>query len=512
MSRFATSRLACSGLAILASLALQGCVRHTTPERRPLRIAIFGTPFSLDPHRQNEVLTTGVLRNLYEGLTGFNADMTLVPLLAESWDNPSDVVWRFHIRRGVHFHDGRTLTAKDVVFSLERARHPQTGAQNFGSYLVAVREVREVGPYTVEITTQQPYPILLNKLTFVLVVPAGSPENIEQAIGTGPYRLRSYHQGEHIAFEAFPQYWGAAPGEAQVELWPESNAAERLRLLLGGDIDIAQDPTPAEAATLRAGSGARILERDGLLVAFLQINPGQKPFNDLRVREAVSLALDREQIIERSLHGRGQPLGQMVGRNTFGYDAELRPPARDLARARELLSAAGYPRGFDVDLELRSGRDALEIRRQLGEAGIRVRLVERPWSEMFPRLLTRQVAFYFGALLDPSADASDFFDAVAHTRQPQTGYGDNNTNQYSNPQLDALIERSASTLDMRSRRETLTQAMRVVMADQVFVPVYSPSVLWAARDDLAWKPRLDGLAVVAEIRRSLSPKAGKTSP
>ena len=278
--------------------------------------------------------------------------------------------------------------------------------------------------------------------------------------------------------------------------------ATRLRQLANGETDVAQDPTPAEATELlRVKSAVRFLERDSLLVVYLQMHPGKPPFDDRRVREAVRLALDRQAIVERSLGGRGLVLAQMVGRNTFGYDPSILAPSRDLPRARALLADAGYPQGVDVELEFRAGREATEIQRQLGEAGIRVRLVERPWAEMFPRLLTRQVPFYLGALLDPSADASDFLDAVAHTRQAATGYGDNNTCEYSNPALDILIERSGTTLDMRTRREVLSHAMTTALDDAVFVPLYSPSVLFAVRDDVVWKPRLDGLVLAADIQR-----------
>ncbi|MEO8503753.1 MAG: ABC transporter substrate-binding protein [Acidobacteriota bacterium] len=485
---------------MVASFALLMCSRRPAHDR-PLRIAIHSEPHSLDPHLQNETLTFGFLRNIFEGLTGFNGDMVLVPTLAESWDNPSDTVWRFHLRRDVRFHDGRPLTAQDVVFSLERARHPRAST-NFGSYLVAVDTLRTIDPHTIEITTRQPYPILLNKLTFVLIVPDGSPDTIVEPIGTGPYRLTPRVPGQPLRLEAFKDYWGHSPAETPVDFAAVPDHAARLRQLASGEIDIAQDPTPAEAAELlRAQSKVRVLERDSLLVVYLQMHPGKPPFDDRRVREAVRLALDRQPIVERSLGGRGLVLAQMVGRNTFGYDESIRAPARDLPRARALLGEVGYPQGIDVELEFRAGREATEIQRQLGEAGIRVRLVERSWAEMFPRLLTRQVPFYLGALLDPSADASDFFDAVAHTRQAATGYGDNNTCDYSNPALDILIESSGTTLDMRTRREMLSRAMRTALDDAIFVPLYSPSVLFAVRDYVVWKPRLDSLVLAADIQR-----------
>ena len=167
MTSRATSRTACAGLAMLAGFTLLMCSRRPTHDR-PLRIAIHSEPHSFDPHLQNETLTFGFLRNIFEGLTGFDAEMALVPTLAESWDNPSDTVWRFHLRHGVRFHDGQPLTARDVVFSLERARHPRAST-NFGSYLVAVNGcARSISTPSRSPPSAIPDPA--NKLTFVLIV------------------------------------------------------------------------------------------------------------------------------------------------------------------------------------------------------------------------------------------------------------------------------------------------------------------------------------------------------
>ena len=141
--------------AVLAAATLASCRPAAQGPARPLRIAFHSPPHSLDPHAQNEVLTFGILRHVYEGLTGFDADMRVVPLLAQSWENPSDLVWRFHLRSNVHFHDGRLLGARDVVASLERARQT-TATRSFGSYLVSVESLRAIDAPTVEITTRQP--------------------------------------------------------------------------------------------------------------------------------------------------------------------------------------------------------------------------------------------------------------------------------------------------------------------------------------------------------------------
>jgi peptide/nickel transport system substrate-binding protein len=501
MRRTAAAFLATGWLAIVSGAA--GCAGPPAPAvaKRPLRIALHADPLSLDPHRRNEILTFSVLRNFYEALTAFDAGTKVGPALAESWENPNELTWIFHLRRGVHFHDGREFTARDVVWSFDRAR--AAPGSNVGSYLVAIERVTARDPHTVEITTRRPYPILLNKLAFVFVVPAGAPAEIRQPIGTGPYRLAAYEPGKRLVLTAFRDYWGGAPAEPVVELLPVGSIAARVRQLLAGDLDIVQEPGRANAARIAAAPGCRLVEQDSLGVTFLMLRRDRVPFDDVRVRRAISLALDRRALVASALHGEGVPVGQMVGRNIFGFAPDLLPPAPDAAAARALLAAAGRPRGLDLDVHFRSGRaeEVAAVRQQLAAVGIRLQPMERPWAEIFPQLLAGDLDLYFGAWFCLSGDASDFFDAVVHSRDPVRGYGANNFNRFADPALDAMIEQSGSTLDLLARRGQLERTMRALMDDLSFIPLYSSSVVFGARSDVEWQPRRDGLILADTIRR-----------
>src|SRR5579863_10398793 len=173
-----TMRRIAGAAAVALWMTVDGCAGPSGPAvpRRPLRIALHADPLTLDPHLRNELLTFSVLRNFYEALTAFDAGTKVGPALAESWENSNELTWIFHLRRGVHFHDGREFTARDVVWSFDRARGSL--GSNVGSYLVAIERVQELDPHTIQITTRRPYPILLNKLAFVFIVPAGSPPEI----------------------------------------------------------------------------------------------------------------------------------------------------------------------------------------------------------------------------------------------------------------------------------------------------------------------------------------------
>jgi peptide/nickel transport system substrate-binding protein len=485
---------------LLAPLAFGGCHREAQApsSSRPLRIATYSAPLSLDPHLKNEVLTFSILQNVYDPLVAFDDQLRVQPALATSWENPNDLTWRFHLRPGVRFHDGRLLTADDVVATLERVRkHPRSQVAN---YLVSVDTVRKVSPDTVEIVTRRPSPVFLNKLTFIDVVPRDAPEEITQPVGTGPYRFVSM-DGDHLVLRAFDGAWSGKPDQPDVELQFVPDPAERVARLTRGDVDLVQEVKPELAAAVQKAPHCRLLSSESMLVEYLSLRVDTKPFSDPRVRHAVDVAIDRAALVQRYHRGYALPMGQLVSRQAFGYVPELQPRQRDLETARRLLAEAGFPRGLDVDLEFREGRSADVLAAQLGEAGIRVRTVARPWSEMFRRLQEGKVVFYLGGVQTGSADASDVFDSKVHSHDPANGYGDNNWNGFADRDLDRLIEGSATTMDMMQRRTQLEEVMRRVMEDLPLIPLDNPYTLFGVRDDLQWSPRRDGMVRALDIRR-----------
>jgi peptide/nickel transport system substrate-binding protein len=467
----------------------------------PLRLVFHSGPQGLDPHLHDEFATHWVLDNVYDSLVAFDAEMHVRPALAVGWDNPDDLTWRFRLRPGVRFHDGRPLAAADVVVSIERARsHPRS---KMSGYLVEVAAARAVDPLTVEVQTRRPYPILLNKLTFIAVVPRDAPPLISRPVGTGPYRFVSYAPGRRVELAAFRRGWPPGQGgEPRVSIGFESDAAKRVERLTSGQADLIAELPSGDADRVQAAPGCAVRAAGGLAVTYLQPRVDAPPFSDPRVRRAISLAVDREALVRAMLHGHGAAAGQMVGPKVFGYAPEIRAPRRDLAAARRLLAAAGHPGGLDAAIEYRDGQDIEPLRAQLAEAGIRLQPRPRAWSELYPRLLRGQVAFYYGSWQCASGDASDLFDNKIHTRDPARGYGDSNSNGYSNPALDRLIESSGATLNMNERRRILEGAMRLLAADLPLIPLAVPYNLFGVRASLAWAPRLDSRILAADVRRA----------
>lgn len=488
--------LALVGVAALA-VAAGGCRGETAPER-PLRIALYDRPSSVDPHAVNEFLTFTVLAHLYEPLVTLDSELRVQPALAERWDNPDELTWRFFLRPGARFHDGREVSAIDVVTSFERARRDPAG--DFAGYLAGVGSVRALDDRVVELVTERPSALLLRKLAFLTIVPAESPPEIRQPVGTGPYRLVAWGD-DAIELAAFDGYWAGAPPLRHVELLPVAEPRERTALLLAGRVDLAQSLPGAEAARLEGTPDVRVAMREGLAVEYLEARVDRPPLADARVRQAISLALDRQALVDELLRGYGRPALQIVPSMAVGYDPELPVPERDVEAARRLLAEAGFAEGLDLELEYREGRDLALLRRQLAEAGIRVRLVPRTWEQLYDRTEAGQVGLHYAALVTETADASDVLDGMAHSRQPERGWGGDNRSGYANPELDGLIERSSVTLEPLERRLTLQRCMRILARDLPFIPLAVPHEVYGVRRDLVWEPRLDGNVLAQEMRR-----------
>jgi len=485
---------------LLAVAALCRCGQAPAPAAGtsgPIRIGLFASPASLDPHQYNEFVTFSVLSNVYEGLTALSPGLGVEPALAETWANPDELTWRFKLRKGVVFHDGRPLTSADVVASLERARtHPNS---EFRSYLATVKGVRGAGDDGVEIVTERPTAVLLARLAFVLVVPKDAPAEITDPVGTGPYRLTRKAMRDPIVLTAFDRHWAPAPAVRAVELHVVRDPA-RVSAVAAGDVDMLIDVRAEDVEEARR-AGLRVLSASGPAVDVLQMRIDVAPFSDPRVRRALHLALDRQAFVDRVLLGQGTASGQLVSANVFGFDPTLEPPVRDLATARRLLAEAGHPRGLDAELEFRRDPGVDEIARQLAEAEIRIVPRPRHWHELLDRLSKGQVSLAYLAMVSDSGESGDLLESTLHTKDPARGYGDSNESGYSNPALDALVEASGRTARLDERRSLLQRAMRLAMQDLPLVPVAQRKLIWVLGPRVDFGLRTDGRVLAKDLRR-----------
>ncbi len=498
-------------LAVAIPLTLGGCSRPETAER-PYVISVPYDLDSLDPGHRNRLSDFSLLASFYEPLVVTDANLSARPALAHRWSNPDGLTWTFELRPGVRFHDGSPLGAEDVVWSFERLL-AEPGLELSG-HVSGIESVRATGDRTVELRTKKPVAILLNKLRFVLVVRKGEtgPKLRERVNGTGPYRLARLEPGREMWLERNEDYWGERPALREVRLRLNRSPGEALEDLLSGRSDFVQSNAKATEAAIRNRSGFALRRQGSVSVKFLflalnreapkDVDGGTNPFRDVRVRRALSLAIDRAELARR-LSAPAIPMSQLVPPGIFGHDPSLKPFRHDPVEARRLLAEAGWPHGFGLELAARGlfAEAAGIVAEMLEEVGIRARvraLPEAAWFRaMHGGLLTLTISRY-GC---PTGDASDLFENALRTWDAERRTGLNNYARYSNLEVDRLTELAGRTLEMSRRQEALRRATARVLEDLPVIPLYVDQDLYAFREGISWTPRNDNFLIASEIAR-----------
>lgn len=473
------------------AIAAIGCPRSRRPVATHLAIGQLTSATTLDPHRHDDERTYSTLDHFFNKLVGFGPEMQIVPELAVRWENLSDTEWRFHLRRGVVFHDGRPFGAEDVRASIRRAQ--TLPGSRVAYYVQSIRDVKVIDDATVVLLTKDPSPVLLNKLVFISIVPRDTGEApIVRPVGTGPYRFVGGVPGQTIEGRRFERFWGPAPAFERVFIAALPDPGERARALPDGKVDVVAR-FPEEYWDWASGrKSIRLVSRQGITSVLLgfSVKPGS-PFADRRVREAVALSLDRREIAAKGLKGLGVPLDQLVPSTVFGYSSRLGPMPFDPAAARRLLAEAGVAKGFDTPIllpdYLRGVVAVIEAR--LAPLGIRLHPEILPFSVFNEKWLSEDVPLTLFGWGAGTGDASDLFDALLHTQE--NGYGRWNRSAYSDQGMDRLIELSDRTLDPAARHEALTRAQEILRRDLPLVPLVLRYDLYAVRSDLVWTPRPD---------------------
>ncbi len=497
-----------------ASVAIAMLVLATSCRRTPdeeLRVG-FGSGFSkMDPHFENTTASVEQLGNVFEPLVSLDADMKARPCLAESWSNPDAVTWVFRLRPSVTFHDGAPLTAEDVVYSLTRPSR-ESGLKT-ASYLVTVSEVRAVGT-TVVIRTRWPNALLLGNLAFVPVVPKGATTESLQSRpnGTGPWRVEEFVPDRKLRLRRNPGYWGPQPGfeRASVDL---SISLDEARAGVAEERwHVVRYSAPGIEALAKASDRYSLVRYPNIFLRHLAFDvasertpfcPGiPNPFRRREVREAVSLALDRNSIARRA-DPDAIPASQLVPPAIVGFDPGSPPLVQDVARARRLLEEAGLPDGFDVVLH-RSGYGAAaeEVARQLEPIGVRVTVTVLSSTDLFAALDRNELSFWIIADGCMTGDALEMLFASFASPDPSTGAGIDNYGNYRNARLDLTIAEALRQLEPSDRLPALQAGLRTALADVAWVPLYFSRETLIVRRSLAFRPRADGLVRLADVRRA----------
>lgn len=483
-------RLVAAALAAVIALACPAC----SPGQRVdlgqdsgnLIAAIAGEPDQLDPHKTSAYFSFEVLENVFDTLVEPDADLNMRPALAESWEtSPDQLVWTFHLRPGVTFHDGSPLTADDVVYSYRRIIDEQlTNSDKFS----AVAEVSAVDDRTVRITLTRPTPNLLTNLGGFKGMAILQRRNVEDGqiatnpIGTGPFAFAGQKSGDSITLRANDRYWGGGPQIPGVTFRFISESATALSALQAGEIDWT-DAVPAQRVTqLRNDDSLRLAETPSNDYWYLALNLARAPWDDVRVRQAVAYALDRPSIVQATSYGTAQAnqLAIPEGNPWFvPYDRY----SRDLDQARNLLQQAVSP-PTEMDLLVTSEYPqtvtaAQVIADNLAPLGITtsIRTVD------FATWLDEQNSGNFDMLMMGwlgNIDPDDFYYAQHHTD------GTSNAQKFSDPRVDRLLDAGRTETDRQARKDDYAQAATLIADEVSYIYLYNPAVLQA------WSPELTG--------------------
>lgn len=495
--------------------------QETGPKRDSVTIALATDVSSLNPYGQDNNVTNQVMFHVYEPLVTQDRDLSIIPCLADSWEESEDgMTWTFKLHEGVKFHDGSDFTSEDVVASYDYAREP---GSSYNSRFTSVESVEAVDDYTVVIHMKNKYPLLLTDLAMVCIsnkenIEGKTPEEVgSSVIGTGRYKLVEHVKEDHIDMVANEEYWGGAPEIKSVRFRPISNAATRTATMLSGELDVMGGVSVQDVERLEATEGIHVVSEPSMEMIYMNMeqmlddNPavegGGNPLKDVRVRQAMYQAIDTDMIINNVMQGHAYPTATLI-RDTFnGYSPELERFPYDPEAAKALLAEAGYPDGFTItldagsDITVNSSEVAQAVAGYLEKVGIKVNLNLMPSATFLPHI--RPYEHKTGLLISAwsvyTGEGITMMNQHCYTYDQEKGTGNANRGHYSNPEVDKLISEAMQESDKERRAELTKQIDKMTHDDVAYIPLYVQENIFAVKDDIDYTPRFNKYIFAWEI-------------
>lgn len=501
-----------SAIVLAASLLATPILAHNAAAKT-FRYAFQGDLNALDPYTLDETFTIGALGNVFEGLTKRDKDLKIIPGLATSWEVMEPTRWRFHLRKGVKFHDGEDFTADDVVFSCERA---MSGGSQFKGNLPAVKQVVKVDDYTVDMILSSPNPILTSQLDTLYMMskkwaeknnametqPASAKElnpGALKADGTGPFYIVSHEPGVKTVFKPNKSWWGKRTDNFdEVDFTTIKSDATRVAALLSGQVDMIE-PVPVQAMQkVNDNPGTKVLSAPELRTIFLTMDQkrdqllfsdvkGKNPFKDVRVRKAFYQAIDINAIDSKLMRGLGQPAALLVTPVVFPEAKDFKRFPYDVAAAKKLMADAGYPNGFSLTMHCPNDRYVNDeaicqaVTTMLARINVKVTLKAIPKAQYFA--LAGNSGGYgtsFGMLgwTPASNDPLEILTQLLGCRDDKGNGGLFNYGGYCNPKVDALAKQAMVETDAAKRNALLVEAFKITTADVAALPLHQQYLAW----------------------------------
>jgi peptide/nickel transport system substrate-binding protein len=488
-----------------------------------LRWAAQNDILTMDPHSQNHATTNAILMHAYEGLTRYNAKYEVEPALATKWTFISPTQVRFELRRGVKFHDGTPFTADDVVFSFGRIKQPQGTMQ---IYVTGISEVKKIDDFTVDLVLSAPNPILLrNIIDFRMMSRAWAEKNkttnvqdykakeenfaSRNVMGTGSFRILSWQPEQRVMMARNDLWWDKPAGNVQQVVYtPIKSDATRVAALLAGDVDMLTDIPTQDVARLRTDRKLKIV--DGPEVRTIYLAPdvgspelkhsnvkGKNPFADKRVRQALSMTIDREAIKRTIMRGMSIPAGIMVAPGVNGNTPDIDVPTKvNVEGAKKLLADAGYPNGFEVRMNCPNNRYVNDeeicqaVLAMWARIGVKATLMAENMATFSQRFQNFDSSLYMLGWGVATFDAQYTIQSLVRTRTSGAD-GNFNFSRISDPTIDRLTDAMKSEMDVAKRNAMIREALVRIKDEVLLIPLHHQMRPWAMKSGVTTVHRSD---------------------
>ena len=448
---------------------------------------------TLDPMLDTSPIGVNVFRNVFDALTRIEADGSVTPLLAVSWSASEDTkIWEFTIRTNAKFHDGQRITADDIVWNYKRLLGEMKSPVR--TYISKLTSVEVSAPNIVRFVLSEPFAPFDRQVSLISIISKRAFEEIGAAkfalapIGSGPFKVVRWVKDDRIELAAVDDYWAGAPKIKTLIFKPVPSETTRAAALSSGELDVVPILPPALVASLGNRRGLRIERVASNKVVYVGFDVKNPLLSDVRIRQAVDLAIDRNALSSRLLRGLGKPSGQVVAPVTFGYAADVEPSPFDPARAKQLVAASGY-KGDKIGLQypnnnLAFGEEVAQaIANFLGRVGINVELQGMEYSAFFPlwanRKLNSMHLFAYGpSIMDAYLIIGSLYDSSGRV-------------YWTDPKVDQLAKQQRSERDKDTRRALIGEILKLSKEAVPYAPLYNEIHAYGVQDRIKWTPRPD---------------------
>lgn len=474
----------------MALMALPSAMAMAQTAGQSLTVARPTDARTLDPAMDTSDIGRGVFKNIFDHLVEIQGDGSAAPGLATEWTTNSDATeWTFTLREGVKFLDGSILSAEDVLFSFERIMSNE--ASPMRTYTRLIDAVTAPDAMTVRFALSEPFTPFARQLSLVSIVPKSvyadtTRDFATEAVGSGPYRIAEWVKDDRMVFEANEDYWDGAPAIKRIILRPIPADNSRVAALLSGEVDIMPALPPSSLRQIEGDPDLEVQTIASNRIVYLASNSRHPVLQDLKLRQAIDKAINRDAIVERLLRGAGKAEGQLVAPSVFGYDPAFAPVEQDIEAARQLVAESGYD-GSAIVLQYATNRfpfaaeTAQAIAGFLDAVGIRVELQGMEYTAMFPLWANLELpALHLFSFGPTTMDASLIINSLFNTR----AYFDSDEARALNlDQLEAADE---------GERQAIISRLWQLNRDQAgYLPLYNEYQSFGSRRTVAFTPRAD---------------------